>query len=387
MTEPAAPTAIRPFRIAVPDAAIDDLHARLDRTRWPSVETVGDWSQGVRTADLRALAERWHSGYDWRRFESAMNAIPQFTTPIDGVDVHFLHVRSAVRGAMPLLLTHGWPGSNADFLRLVGPLTDPQAFGGDPADAFDVVVPSLPGAGFTTAPTDTGWTVDRIARTWTTLMERLGYEAWAAHGGDWGAAVTTALGAQRPDGLLGIHLSTPYAFPSVLPEQMTADEQRAVDGLARYAGELGGSNHLQGTKPQTVGFALADSPVGQAAWLYEKYQSKTDNAGRAEDAIDLDTILDQVSLAWFTNSAASSARIYWDNRTATMAGPRLSLPVAVTVFPHDVPRLPRSWVEQAYTDLVRFAEADHGGHFAALEQPAVLVDQLRTGLAGLRSSV
>lgn len=374
---------VRPFRVAVPQSAVDDLHDRLTRTRWPAPETVPDWSQGVRLQNAQALVARWRGGYDWRRFESSLNAVPQVVTTIDGVDVHVLHARSAEPEAMPLLLTHGWPGSNADFLRLVGPLTDPVAHGGRAEDAFHVVAPSLPGFGFSSAPTTPGWSVERIAGAWTTLMRRLGYERWAAHGGDWGAAVTLALGDARPEGLLGVHLSTPYAFPAAIPEDLTAEQRRAVEGLARYAGELGGSNHLQGTRPQTVGYALADSPIGQAAWIYEKYQSKTDNDGLAEDAIALDTILDEVSLAWFTNSAATSGRIYWDNRAATMAGPRLTLPVAVTVLPKDLPRLPRSWVEAAYSDLVHFAEAEHGGHFAALEQPAILVDELRTGLRGL----
>jgi len=218
-------------------------------------------------------------------------------------------------------------------------------------------------------------------------VRRLGYESWSAHGGDWGAAVTTALGAARPRGLRGIHLSTPYAFPQSIPEVLTDDERRAVEGLAPYGGPLGGSNHVQGTKPQTVGLALADSPVGQGAWIYEKFQSKTDRRGRAEDALSGDAMLDAISLYWCTNSAASSARIYWENRSATMAGPKLSLPVAVTVFPRDIPRLPKSWVEDAYSDLIHFGEAESGGHFAALEQPEILVDEIRVGLRSLRKEV
>jgi pimeloyl-ACP methyl ester carboxylesterase len=379
-----APEDLRPFRVAIPDAQIADLKERLARTRWPNRETVADWSQGVRVENARSLVSYWQRTYDWRRFESELNALPQFLTTVDGLDLHVIHVRSTNPGALPLILTHGWPGSNADFLALIGPLTDPVAFGGDAADSFDVVLPSLPGFGFSGKPTGTGWEVDRIAGAWTQLMHRLGYSRWAAHGGDWGAAVTTALGAMQPPGLLGIHLSTPYAFPDQLPDTLTPDERRAVDGLARYAGPLGGSNHLQGTRPQTVGFALADSPAGQAAWLYEKFQSKTDNHGLAEDALSLDTMLDAISLSWFTNSAASSARIYWENRSATMAGPKLTLPVAVTVFPRDIPRLPRSWIEAAYSTLLHVGEAERGGHFAALEQPEILVGELRAGLRGLR---
>jgi pimeloyl-ACP methyl ester carboxylesterase len=346
---------------------------------------VPDWSQGVRLQNTRTLVDHWQHRYDWRRSEAELNGNPQFVTEIDGVDIHFVHVRSPHQRALPLLLSHGWPGSIADYTSMIGPLTDPVAFGGRAEDAFDVVIPSLPGSGWSGRPTEPGWTVDRIAAAWAELMRRLGYEDWVAHGGDWGGAVTTALGQARPDGLLGIHLSTPYAFPAVIPAHLSPEERRAVEGLTRYAGELGGSNHLQATRPQTVGFALADSPVGQAAWIYEKYQSKTDNAGLAEDALPVDRMLDTIAISWFTNSAASSARIYWDNRAATMAGPRLDLPVAVTVFPRDLPRLPRSWVQEAYRDLVHFREAEHGGHFAALEQPELLTSEIRAGLRSLRS--
>jgi len=378
------PTDIRPFQVAIPDTEIDDLKRRLSQTRWPAPESIPDWSQGVRSENARTLVAHWEREYDWRRFESELNAFPQFVTRIDGVDIHFIHVQSGNPGAMPLLLTHGWPGSNADFLQLIGPLTDPVAHGGDARDAFDVVIPSLPGFGFSGKPTAAGWDVAHIAAAWAELMSRLGYRAWAAHGGDWGGAVTTALGVIRPAGLLGIHLSTPYAVPPHLPATPTTEEQRALSGLALYGGPLGGSNHLQGTRPQTVGFALADSPVGQAAWIYEKYQSKTDNHGLAEDALSVDTILDSITLAWFTNSAASSARIYWDNQSASMTGPRLTLPVAVTVFPRDIPRMPRSWIEAAYSDLIHYGEADQGGHFAALEQPEILTREIRAGLRSLR---
>ncbi len=378
---------IRPFRVAIPDAELEDLRRRLATTRWPAPETVPDWSQGVRLESARELVDIWAREYDWRRFETELNRHPQFLTEIDGVDIHFIHVRSPNPGALPLLLTHGWPGSNADYLKLIGPLTDPAAFGGDAADSFDVVIPSMPGFGFSGKPTTTGWTVERTAAAWAVLMERLGYGRWAAQGGDWGAMVTSTLGAMEPHGLLGIHLHSAYAFPAQLPEAPTTEEQLALQGLARYAGELGGSNHLQGTKPETVAIALADSPAGQAAWLYEKYQSKTDNRGRAEDAISVVEMLDQISLAWFTNTAASSGRIYWENRTVGATGPAVALPVAVTLFPRDLPRPTRHWVEAAYPGLVHCHEADRGGHFAALEQPGILVDDLRDGLRGLRGAV
>jgi len=382
---PPASALIRPFTVSISDSEIDDLRQRLARTRWPDPETVGDWSQGVRVENARALVEHWERSYDWRRFESRLNSRPQFLTTIDGLDIHFIHVRSEHPNALPLILTHGWPSSIVDFLKLIGPLTDPVSFGGDAADAFDVVVPSLPGFGFSQKPTETGWTVPRIASAWVELMQRLGYTRWAAHGGDWGAVVTTALGAMRPEGLLGIHLSTQFAFPAQIPDTLSPEQRHAVETLALYAGDLGGSNHLQSTKPETVGFALADSPAGQAAWIYEKFQSKTDNQGLAEDALSIDDILDAISLYWFTNSAASSGRIYWENRSGTFAGPKLTLPVAVTVFPRDIPLLPRSWIEDTYSNLIHYGEADRGGHFAALEQPEILVSEVRTGLRTLRS--
>ncbi|EXG82629.1 epoxide hydrolase family protein [Cryptosporangium arvum] len=376
---------VRPFTVSIPDSEIEDLNQRLARTRWPDPETVPDWSQGVRVENARALVDYWQHGYDWRRLESELNAHPQFMTEIDGLDIHFVHVRSANPGALPLILTHGWPGSNVDFLKLIGPLTDPESFGGDAADSFDVVVPSQPGFGFSQKPTGTGWTVPRTAAAWAELMRRLGYSRWAAHGGDWGAAVTTALGAARPDGLLGIHLTSTLAFPAELPDALSPEQQEAVESRAYYTGPLGGSNHLHCTKPETVGFALADSPAGQAAWIYEKYQSKTDNRGLAEDALSVDAILDTIALSWFTNSAASSGRIYWENPSGSFTGPELTLPVAVTIFPKDVPRPPRDWVEDTYSDLIHYGRPDRGGHFAALEQPEILVDEIRTGLRSLRS--
>jgi pimeloyl-ACP methyl ester carboxylesterase len=387
MTAPTPTTSplVRPFTVSISDAEIDDVKRRLAGTRWPDPETVRDWSQGVRVENARALVDYWEHRYDWRRFESELNRHPHFLTEIDGLDIHFIHVRSENPDALPLILTHGWPGSNADFLKLIGPLTDPVSFGGDAADSFDVVVPSLPGFGFSGKPTETGWTVERIASAWADLMKRLGYSRWAAQGGDWGAVVTTALGAMQPDGLVAIHLNTQYAFPAQMPDTLTPEQRDAVETLALYSGVLGGSNHLQGTKPETIGFALADSPAGQAAWIYEKYQSKTDNHGLAEDALSVDDMLDVISVYWVTNSAASSGRIYWENRSLTFAGPKVTLPVAVTVFPKDIPRVARSWIEDTYSNLIHYGAADKGGHFAALEQPETLVSEIRTGLRSLRS--
>ncbi|WP_042405999.1 epoxide hydrolase family protein [Streptacidiphilus carbonis] len=382
---PPSPPVVRPFTVTVSDAEIEDLKQRLARTRWPDPETVPDWSQGVRLESAKSLIDYWEREYDWRRFEAELNRFPQFLTEIDGLDIHFIHVRSRNPNAMPLVLTHGWPGSIVELLKLIGPLTDPVAFGGHAEDSFDVVVPSLPGFGFSQKPTGTGWNVSRVAGAWAELMKRLGYENWAAQGGDWGAVVTSALAAMRPEGLLGIHLNTQYAFPAQIPESLSPEERYAVETLARYTGDLGGSNHLQGTKPETVGIALADSPAGQAAWIYEKFQSKTDNDGLAEDALSTDDMLDVISLHWFTNSAASSGRIYWENKSASFAGPELTLPVAVTVFPRDIPRLPRSWIEDTYTNLIHYGEAGKGGHFAAFEQPGILVGEIRAGLRSLRS--
>jgi pimeloyl-ACP methyl ester carboxylesterase len=375
---------VRPFTVAIPDSEIDDLRQRLARTRWPDPETVSDWSQGARLENTKELVQYWEHEYDWRRCESELNRFPQFLTEIDGLDIHFIHVKSKNPNAMPLILTHGWPGSIVEFLELIGPLTDPAAFGGNVEDSFDVVVPSLPGFGFSGKPTATGWNVPRIAAAWAQLMKRLGYSNWAAQGGDWGSVITSALGAMQPEGLIGIHLNSPYAFPAQIPATLSTEEQHALDTLALYTGDMGGANHLQGTKPETIGFALADSPAGQAAWIYDKFQSKTDNNGLAEDALSADQILDAISLYWYTNTAASSARIYWENNGGSMAGPTLTLPVAVTVFPRDIPLLPRSWIEQTYTNLIHYGEADKGGHFAGLEQPEILISEIRTGLRSLR---
>jgi epoxide hydrolase len=376
---------VRPFTVAIPDSEIEDLKLRLARTRWPNPETVADWSQGVRLEHAKSLVNYWEREYDWRRFESELNRFPQFLTEIDGLDIHFIHVKSKNPNAMPLILTHGWPGSIVEFLKLIDPLTDPVAFGGNVEDSFDVVVPSLPGFGFSQQPTETGWNVIRIATAWAELMKRLGYKNWAAQGGDWGSVVTSALGALQPEGLLGIHLNSPYAFPAQIPDTLSPEEQNAVDTLALYGGDMGGANHLQGTKPETIGIALADSPAGQAAWIYDKFQSKTDNHGLAEDALTTDEILDAISLYWFTNSAASSARIYWENKGGSMAGPKLTLPVAVTVFPRDIPLLPRTWIEDTYSDLIHYGEAEKGGHFAAFEQPEIMISEIRSGLRSLRS--
>src|ERR1700744_4441431 len=281
---PPAPALVRSFTVSISDSEIDDVKQRLARTRWPDPETVGDWSQGVRVENARSLVDYWEHGYDWRRFDSGLNRFPQFLTEIDGLDIHFIHVRSKNPNAMPLILTHGWPGSIVEFLKLIGPLTDPVSFGGDAADSFDVVVPSLPGFGFSQKPTETGWTVSRIASAWAELMKRLGYTRWAAQGGDWGAVVTTALGAMQPEGLLGIHLNTQYAFPAQIPDTLSPEQRYAVETLALYTGDLDGSNHLQGTEPETAGIRTGGLSRWSGGLDYEELRSKTDNHGLAEDA-------------------------------------------------------------------------------------------------------
>ncbi|WP_380879707.1 epoxide hydrolase [Sphingomonas sp. DBB INV C78] len=371
-------TSIAPFSVCVPDEAIDDLRARLGRTRWPGRETVTDWSQGVPLAILRNLCEEWRTRHDWRHCETALNAWPQFRTDIDGLGIHFLHVRSPDQNALPLLLTHGWPGSVLEFLEVLGPLSDPAAHGAPGAQAFHLVVPSLPGYGFSDQPDATGWGVERIADAWITLMRRLGYGRFVAQGGDWGAAVTTAIAMARPAECLGVHLNMPLVFPEESDfAALTPAEQATVASMQFYQDQDSGYAKLQGTRPQSVGYALADSPVGQAAWIYEKLHAWTDNDGSPESAVPRDAILDLISLYWFTNSAASSGRLYWESATA-FRGQRLEIPVGVSIFPKEIFRPSRRWAERSYPELVHWNELDKGGHFAAFEQPALFVEEMRT---------
>lgn len=375
---------IVPFTVAVPQADIDDLKERLRRTRWPNRETVQDWSQGVPLDMARALIKHWQLDYDWRIFEGALNSLPQFKTKIDGLEIHFIHVRSKHDNALPLLLTHGWPGSMIEFMKSIRPLTDPTAFGGNAEDAFHIVIPSLPGFGFSEKPAETGWDVSRVASAWTILMARLGYSRWLAQGGDWGAVVTTVLGLQKPAGLLGIHLNWQFVFPQQIPETLSAEERYAVETLNLFAGDLSGYNRLQSTRPQTIGYALADSPVGQAMWIYEKFQAWTDNQGLAEEALSINEMLNAISLYWFTDTGASSARMYWENRNASFCGPKLDLPVAVTLFPRERPKAPKSWIRDTYTNLIYLSEVDKGGHFAAFEQPEIFTTEVRAAFRALR---
>src|SRR5260221_274839 len=326
---------VTPFKVHVPQAALDDLKRRLASTRWPAREPVGDWSQGVPLQKAQALVAYWRSKYDWRRFEARINAFPQYRTQIDGLGIHLIHMRSPHRNALPIILTHGWPGSVVEFMEIIGPLSDPTRYGGRAEDAFHVVVPSLPGFAFSDKPVETGWDVKRIARAWATLMPRLGYERWVAQGGDWGAGVTHALAHQRPRGLIAAHVNWQFVFPEKLPENPTPAERKAIDRAALFANDQSGYFREQGTRPQTIGYPLADSAAGQALWIYEKFQAWTDNHGNPEDELSVDAMLDDISLYWFTDSAASSARIYWENTHAGMAGLAaggIELPMAASGF-------------------------------------------------------
>jgi epoxide hydrolase len=363
---------VRPFRIAVPDAVLDDLRARLRATRWPERETVPDWSQGVPLDYLREVCAYWADRYEWRAREAALNTFAQFTTVIDGLDLHFLHVRSRHQDAMPLALTHGWPGSIAEFAAVIGPLVDPP----DPTDAFHVVCPSLPGFGFSGKPTATGWGVPRIADAWCTLMERLDYPRFAAHGGDWGAIVTSAIGEAHPDRLVGIHLTMPLAAPE--PGDADSEDPYAVAALAarqRYRREGSGYSQQQSTRPQTIGYGLTDSPAGQAAWILEKFREWTDCDGHPENAISRDAMLDTITIYWATASAASSARLYWESFRSGQLGP-VRVPTAVAAFPKEISRSTPTWAARRY-DLQRWTDLPRGGHFPALEQPDLLVADIR----------
>ncbi|MFC3688186.1 epoxide hydrolase family protein [Aquipuribacter hungaricus] len=387
--DPAGHEQVRPFAPDVPQAALDDLRRRLQQTRWPDPETVDDSSQGPRLSRLQALVEHWRDRYAWRRCEALLAGLGQSVTTIDGLDIHFLHVRSPEPGALPLVLTHGWPGSVLEFRHVIGPLTDPVAHGGRAEDAFHVVVPSLPGFGFSGRPTGTGWGLARTAAAWSTLVQRLGYDRWVAQGGDWGAAVTTVLAHMGPGGLAGIHLNL-VAFRPTAEEvaAATPHEQRMLDDAARYGRELSAYMPLQATRPQTIGYSLADSPVGQAAWIYAMFQDVSDSGGDAESVFTLDEMLDDITLYWLTNTAASSARLYWEAMGPGAAGPPpsgpVTLPTGISMFPAEQVRLSRRWAESRFSSLVHFDELEAGGHFAALEQPALFVDQLRTTFRGLR---
>ncbi|MFF9150532.1 epoxide hydrolase family protein [Streptomyces sp. NPDC014861] len=369
---------ITPFRVAVTDAQLADLDSRLARTRWPDRETVDDWSQGMPLGYAQELCASWKDAYDWRATEARLNRIPQYRTEIDGLGIHFLHARSPHPEAVPLLLTHGWPGSVVEFLDVIRPLTEPD----DPADAFHVVCPSLPGFGFSDRPASHGWTAERTATAWHTLMERLGYGRYAAHGVDWGSFITTIMGEQDRGALLGIHVAMPFARP---PQEQVELDERDLAGLARmkaFKEQEGGYSVIQTTRPQTLGYGLTDSPAGQLAWMAEKYWAWSDHDGDLEKAIPRDRLLDAVSVAWFAGTAASSARIYWESQNRMALG-EVPVPAAVANYPKDG-RMPRPWIEGRFTDLRSWKEYDTGGHFPALEDPERLVTDLRDFFRDLR---
>lgn len=376
------PDAVQPFHLSIPQAALDDLQRRLAHTRWPAADTVPDTSQGPQLEKLRALVARWQDGYDWRRCETELNAFGQYVTGIDGVDIHFLHVRSPEPDAIALLLTHGWPGSVLEFRKVIAALTDPVAHGGKASDAFHLIIPSLPGFGFSGKPTESGWNVARIAQAWTTLLQRLGYARWAAQGGDWGAAVTTTLGYMAPPGLIGVHLNMVMYQPT---EQEKADatpaEQAMLDDAQRYDQEFSGYYNLQSTRPQSVAFSLADSPVGLAAWIYALFQDVSDSGGNAESVFALDELIDDIMLYWLPNTGASAARLYWEGMQAMRQGGMPSAPMptptGISMFPGEQLRLSKRWAEARFAKLVHFGELARGGHFAALERPADFIDEVR----------
>ena len=377
------PDDVTPFRVGIDPQAIHDLTARLTATRWPTAETVGDWSQGVPLAEAQRLIDYWANTYDMGRVQRRLNAYPQFRTEIDGLGIHFLHVRSKHPDALPIIFSHGWPGSILEFLDLIDPLVDPTAHGGRAEDAFHVVIPSQPGFGFSDKPTDR-WNATRTAKAWGVLMTRLGYDRWVAQGGDWGATVTGFLGQLNTPGLAAIHLNWQFVFPQIMPAQLSPDEARAVEQAKNFQTVEGGYYLEQVTKPQTVGYALADSPAGQATWIYQIFHAFTDNRENPLGGLTSDQILDNITLYWFTNTAVSSARIYADNNGGSLSQGVIETPVAVTIFPKEIYQAPRSWAERDYPNLIYWNEVAKGGHFAAFEQPQVFVGEMRRAFETLR---
>ena len=378
-------TAIREFRVNISDEEINDLRLRLAQARWPDKETVSDWSQGIPLAYTRELCDYWAKQYDMQRLAKRLNAYSQYLLEIDGVDIHFLHVRSPHPNAKPLILTHGWPGSVVEFLHVIDALCDPVAHGGAEADAFHVVCPSLPGYGFSGKPQSAGWGVEKIASVWDQLMQRIGYPRYLAQGGDWGAVVTGAIGELEVSGCVGLHLNMVVAAPH--PEDPPSErDQDAIAALMHYDEWDSGYSKQQSTRPQTLAYGLADSPSGQLAWIIEKFWSWTDCADESgahpENAVSRDDLLDNVMVYWLTNSAGSSARLYWQSFRNVAPG-AVSIPVAASIFPKDIFRPPRRWVESRFSQLVYWGELDRGGHFAALERPGVFVEELRRGFGSM----
>lgn len=378
--------AVRPFRFDVAEAALDDLRARLANTRWPEREAVDDWSQGIPLDYLQTVCTYWRDEYDWRRCEAELNALPQFVTTIDGLDIQFMHVRSPHKHALPMVMTHGWPGSVVEFLKVVGPLTDPERHGGRAEDAFHLVCPTLPGFGFSGKPARHGWHIERIGRAWGQLMARLGYARWVAQGGDWGAAVTTSIALTETDRCIAMHTNMPLLSPSpALRENLTDYEKDALAGHKHYFDWDSGYSKQQSTRPQTLGYGLVDSPVAQCAWILEKFRAWTDCDGHPENVLTRDELLDNIMMYWLPAAGASSARLYWESFSVIGAEkPEVKMPAGVSMFPKEIFRSSRRWVEERFTNLLHYNQLDKGGHFAAMEQPATFVDEVRTMFAKVR---